>query len=187
VIVADDLPAEGSAAAIRNLRAVLRAPHLPAVILASSGGSGAQRPTNLFATAVTDREAPAHNLLFVANELLRADLKNTRASVRRLFGSMCAFRPAGHLVSQYGLTYNVSPSGLYVRTLDPLPAGERVWLELRPPVEVGAVHLRGRVAWVRRYGATGPAPPGFGVHLMADLCPPPDLRAYTAACDRLVG
>lgn len=123
--------------------------------------------------------APPDHLLFLANELLRPELSNARASTRVLYGVLCSFRPAGSLEPHFGLTYNLSREGLYVRTLDPPKRGSRLWLEMRVPGQGGAIHLRGEVVW-----ATGPqkpggtAPPGFGLQILAEECPPSDLAAY---------
>jgi hypothetical protein len=87
-----------------------------------------------------------------------------------------------------GLTYNVSREGLYVRTFD-VPSNKGIaWLELRPPGSSKAVHLRGDIMWTRTLatGARGAAPPGFGIRLAPEQCPPNDNHAYTERYDLLL-
>ncbi|MEM6957979.1 MAG: PilZ domain-containing protein [Myxococcota bacterium] len=137
--------------------------------------------------SVGDRLAPPDHLLFQTNELLRPDVSNVRASKRVLHSALCTFRPSGTLEPAYGLTYNFSREGLYVRTLDPPARGQSLWLELRPPFQRDAVHLRGEVVW-----ATGPTrpggttPPGFGLRLLEEACPPCDLKVFRAGYEELV-
>ena len=137
--------------------------------------------------ALSSEYAPADNLLFLANELTRPGLQDLRSSERLLFGTVCAFRPAGTMTAVHGLTYNISRDGLYIRTMDPPPTGSEIWLELRPPHGGDAVHLRGRVMWARSVatGVGGAAPPGFGVQLDREASPPSDLLQYEAAYERL--
>jgi CheY-like chemotaxis protein len=116
---------------------------------------------------VTDSFAPPENVVFLANELGRGKGNDQRASRRVLYGTMVAFRCAGRDEDDFGLTYNVSAGGLYVRSLAP-PAEDRVWLELRPPRTERLVRLEGRVCWRRGYGPSAMAtvPPGFGIEIV---------------------
>jgi DNA-binding response OmpR family regulator len=117
--------------------------------------------------AVTDGYAPAENVVFLANELLGPSVSNQRRTRRVLYGTMVAFRSEGRRLDDFGYTYNLSASGLYVRTLAP-PDDDLVWLELKPPRSERLVHLEGRVAWRRPFGRVENAtvPPGFGVQLV---------------------
>lgn len=47
---------------------------------------------------------------------------------------------------------DLSHGGAFVRTWDPLDVDEIVELVVRPPSALFSVHLKGRVAWVRRVG-----------------------------------
>jgi CheY-like chemotaxis protein len=186
-VMASQLPPSGAFDALKDLRAVSRLPNLPAVVLASTVDR-----TNLCLEAlrvrhavVTNETAPPHNLVFLANELLRPDFRELRGAPRILYGTLCGFRRAGELAADHGLTYNLSREGLYVRTLDPPAAGTERWIELRPPKSAAAVHLRARVVWAWRYGMGGGAPPGFGVRIVPEACPPWDLQAYWDSYDRL--
>lgn len=116
---------------------------------------------------VVPRHAPPEDAIFVANELLRPALSEGRASERLLHATVASFREEGQEYAQYGITYNVSREGLYVRTLMPPPVNTDVWIELRPPTLDSLVHLEARVVWTRRFGpsAGATAPPGFGVRI----------------------
>jgi DNA-binding response OmpR family regulator len=117
--------------------------------------------------AVTDSFAPPENIVFLANELGRGTAHDQRASRRLLYGTLVAFRCAGRDQDDFGLSYNVSEGGLYVRSLAP-PVEDSVWLELRPPRKERLVRLEGRVCWRRGYGSSAMAtvPPGFGLEII---------------------
>jgi len=113
-----------------------------------------------------DSYAPPENIVFLANELGRGTADDQRSSRRLLYGTMVAFRCAGRDADDYGLSYNVSEGGLYVRSLAP-PVEDTVWLELRPPRTERLVRLEARVCWRRGYGGSAMAtvPPGFGLEI----------------------
>ncbi len=137
--------------------------------------------------AVGEIVEPPDHLLFQANELLRPEVANVRASRRVLHGTICTYRAAGTLEPAYALTYNLSREGLYVRTLDPPARDQSLWLEVRLPYRRGAVHLRGTVVWstgLHRPGGT--TPPGFGLRLQEADSPSGDLAAYRGAYEDLL-
>jgi DNA-binding response OmpR family regulator len=115
----------------------------------------------------TDGFAPAENVLFVSNELGRGFGTDKRTSARLLFGTTVSFRGAGRESDDWGYSYNISESGLYVRTLAP-PDDDLVWLELCPPRGERRVRLVGKVAWRRGLGKGefATVPPGFGVQIV---------------------
>lgn len=117
--------------------------------------------------AATDSFAPPENIVFLANELGRGKGNDQRSSRRLLYGTLVAFRCAGRDQDDYGLSYNVSAGGLYVRSLAP-PVDDLVWLELRPPRTDRLVRLEARVCWRRGYGPSSMAtvPPGFGLEIV---------------------
>lgn len=121
---------------------------------------------NLRNAAVTDSFAPPENIVFLSNELGRGIGNDQRASRRLLYGTLVGFRSAGREQDDYGLSYNVSAGGLYVRSLAP-PVDDCVWLELRPPRTDRLVRLEARVCWRRGYGPSAMAtvPPGFGLEI----------------------
>jgi EAL domain-containing protein (putative c-di-GMP-specific phosphodiesterase class I)/ActR/RegA family two-component response regulator/Tfp pilus assembly protein PilZ len=166
-----------------QVRELLDAPDLPVVVIretslnVSDGGRRVER------TASIPLHVPADHLLFVVNELLNPDLQEQRSSPRRLHATLCAFRSAGRLLPSYGITFNLSRGGLFVRTLDLPQMGDSVWLEFRPPGSEAVVHLRATVAWRTVGGAT---PPGFAVQLQAHRCPTGDLATYRELYQRLL-
>jgi len=189
IVAAHDIAPTGALYAVTKVRRATGISDLPFVLLGAARDLSAlgREGDELGAVGVTSELAPPDNLLFLANELLRPDVENLRASERVLFGTMCGFRPAGELTPTYGLTYNLSREGMFVRTLDAPVRGTPLWLEMRPPRGEGAVHLRGEVVWSRGLsnGAGGATPPGFGLRIAAECCPPDDLAAYHAAYEGL--
>lgn len=167
---------------ISRVREAARGESLPTVVLRRADDSEREGETIGRVGIVAD-DAAADDLLFVVNELFAGDTTELRASPRLLFSTLCAFRREHDLTPSFGLTYNVSRRGLFVRSLDPPPSGSPVWLELRPPGRTGIVHLRGEAVWVRKVGAHSDAlaPPGFGVRLIEPQCPPGDLATYRHA------
>jgi DNA-binding response OmpR family regulator len=117
--------------------------------------------------ALGDAFAPPENVLFVANELARGGGNEGRGSARLLFGATVHFRIAGREEDDIGFTYNVSQTGLYVRTLVAPPAKSTVWVELQPPRSDRRVRLEGVVQWRRPFGPNDQAtvPTGFGFEI----------------------
>jgi CheY-like chemotaxis protein len=185
LVVSDTLPPGGGRRALARLSEDWVGP-MPAVLLTTGRQSGSLTQHQW---PVVPEDAPPDDLLFVVNELLRPrELLESRASRRLLYATMCSFRAAGEIEVRMGLTYNVSREGLYVRTFD-VPSNKGIaWLELRPPGSSKAVHLRGDIMWTRTLatGARGAAPPGFGIRLAPEQCPPNDNHAYTERYDLLL-
>ena len=117
--------------------------------------------------ALGDAFAPPENVLFVANELARGGGTEGRGSDRLLFGAAVHFRIAGRDEDEIGFSYNVSQTGIYVRTLLAPPAKSLLWLELRPPRCDRRVRLEGVVQWRRPFGPNDQAtvPTGFGFEI----------------------
>jgi len=182
VVASSRLPPGGGVAALRSLGDPWLGA-LPAVLLTEGDHGDPEAPPRF--TSLRE-DAPPDDLLFVVNELLRPRaLLESRASARLLYTARCGFRVEGTFESSFGLTYNISREGLYVRTFDSPPNTSRVWVELRPPSHSGVCHLRGEVVWTRTLstGARGAAPAGFGVRLDLERCSPEDRRAYLSAYD----
>lgn len=155
---------------------------LPVVILDVESETEHAGGTNGHLGVVADAAAP-DNLLFVVNELGSRLGGELRASQRLLYSTLCAFRRASDVSPEFGLTYNISRDGLYVRTVDPPAAQTSVWLELRPPGTTTIVHLRGLVVWTQPAAKRGrtTVPAGFGVRILERECPPADLERYRTA------
>ena len=114
-----------------------------------------------------DAFTPPENVLFLSNELSSSGFETRRQSARILYGTTVGFRAAGHHEDDYGFTYNISETGMFIRTTAP-PDQDTVWLELCPPRSGSRVRLVGEVAWRRRFGHSDHAtvPPGFGVRIV---------------------
>lgn len=125
------------------------------------------------------------HILFVSNELGVGDGRGERRERRILHGALCAFCPLGSATLEHGFTYNVSPSGLYVRTLSP-PREDRVRIDVLAPGTEQPVRLEGQVAWRRGFGRLGAAtaPPGFGVRLVGGELD--DRTTWARACTALL-
>jgi len=118
-------------------------------------------------------------LLFFADERVKEAFTDRRVSTRKLCATVCSFREAGSLIASYGVTYNVSGEGLYVRTLDPPRPSSALWIELQTPSSGVPIHLRATAVWQRSPGAgKGALPPGFGLSIDRPLCPPNDVREF---------
>ena len=189
VVGVHDLGSRSILEAVEQVRSARDGQNVPFVVLGAARDlrSLGREADGLGRVAVTSELAPPDNLLFLANELMRPDVTNVRASARLLFGALASYRPAGELESSHGLTYTLSREGLYVRTLDAPPRGTEIWLELRPPRGERLVHLTATVVWRRGLStaAGGASPPGFGVRILAESCAGQNLQAYYEGYERL--
>lgn len=166
--------------------AVARAGALPIWIItteASSVNRLARSLAGLDRVAVTSNAGSPEDLLFLANELVFARGPKRR-EWRALYGTPVAFRAEGTFRDEYGFSYDVSPTGVYVRSLLPCEADD-VEVELRPPRSEERLRLQGKV--VRRFafgsGSVASAPPGFAVKLLG---PASALAAWENACRELI-
>jgi DNA-binding response OmpR family regulator len=104
-------------------------------------------------------------LLYRANEVARSTGAERRAHPRWHVGTAVLFRAAGSEEDDVGVCYDLSTSGMFIRTFAPLVA-EQVWIEWRIPGDKTRVRLEGEVVW-RQISMTDPARPcspmGFGV------------------------
>ena len=114
---------------------------------------------------VVSQADPFEHILFVSNELA-ASASNARRERRVLHGALVRFRSSPNGPVDHGFTYNVSPGGLYVRTLAP-PVEDRVHVEVLAPNTDQLVQLEGMIAWRRGFARLGSAsaPPGFGMKI----------------------
>ena len=115
--------------------------------------------------AVVSAYGPPDDVLFEANRLLDTTRRDHRADPRLLHATTVIIRNPG-AEDECGFSYNVGPTGLYVRTLA-LPQGETASLELSPPDGTKPLTVEGQISWRRSFGPTDRdfSPPGFAVHL----------------------
>jgi CheY-like chemotaxis protein len=171
---------------IEHARRAANAARTCFVVVAATASTRITMDATLQRVATISESAPHDHLLFLANDLLRHGGRQVRDSPRYLFDTICSFRPEGAFSPEYGLTYNMSKTGIYVRTLDPPPKNKALWLELRPPGTTSTVHLRGSLVWVAMPGGGARAtPPGFGLRIEADSSPARDLAIYQEAYSTL--
>jgi hypothetical protein len=178
VVATDDFPPLGADAAIRSARTAARKPNLPALVIPADA-EGRWDPNSDESLGATGK------LLFFAEEVIRRDATDKRVSARLPYPTICSFRPAGVMHPTYGLSYNISREGLFIRTLDAPNRGTPVWLELRAPETTQIVHLRGEVVWRREPGAVGATPFGFGMRIKAEDSPSADLGHYTTGYEAM--
>lgn len=103
----------------------------------------------------------------IAAHVLALPLTRLRASERMPFFSIVTFAADGASPLSCGYSYDASPTGLFVRTLTPLPRGSPIELTLRWTGQQEDFKASGSVAWANAY-APAPiktAPIGMGVLL----------------------
>lgn len=173
-------------AKIEEARRAANSPQTRFVVVSATASTRIVLDPKFPHSATIAEHAPHDHLLFVANDLLRDGGRKGRQSPRYLFDTICSFRSEGEFSPEYGLTYNMSETGIYVRTLDPPPKNTKLWLELRPPGTAATVHLRGNLVWVATPGACSRAtPPGFGLEINVQASPARDLKLYRDAYSTL--
>jgi len=170
-VVAGEVPPAGAVAA-HGLRNVAKIGQLPVLFLTAEDAELAQQADDQIGDATG-------KLLWFADEQSKAGFTDRRTSERRLFSSVCSFREVGALQPSYAVTHNISRGGMYVRTLDPPRPQSMLWVELHAPSSGTPIHLRARAMWQRLPGsARGALPPGFGLQIDAEQCPPGDMQAF---------
>ncbi|MBI5479383.1 MAG: PilZ domain-containing protein [Deltaproteobacteria bacterium] len=114
-----------------------------------------------------DKRRPPDELVFLAHEASITDHAKLRASPRLLCAILVGFRREGGRW-EYGLSHNLSLSGLYVRTIDPPPQEAQVDLEFTPPGNEAPVRTRGQVMWRKDFSARAvrASPTGMGLKLL---------------------
>lgn len=131
--------------------------------------------------AVVSAYGPPEDVLFETNRMIEPRPTDGRGDARQLYGTIVRLHFGGPDAFEIGYTYNVSPAGLFVRTLLAPPA-ETLEVAVRPPGANEPVRLAGRVVWRREFGATKkePVPAGFGVQITGG-----EVAAWAEACPRV--
>jgi CheY-like chemotaxis protein len=114
---------------------------------------------------LVDPRRPPDELVFLANEATIRDHGRLRAAPRFPCAIVVRFRE-GDGPWRHGLSYNVSVSGLFVRTIRPPAAGAVLEIELTPPGHP-RIAARARVAWRKLFSARADrtVPTGMGLKL----------------------
>ncbi len=121
---------------------------------------------SLGASGWIHKSAPFEHLLFRVNALLWPASQNDRLSTRIAVALPVQYRHAGRV--HYGTTYNVSTTGVYVRTPEPLAAGEIIELALSLPTAREMVTTSAEIVHVATTAEVrGTAyPAGFGARFL---------------------
>lgn len=152
------------ALALLDLSAIDGDPRALASLLLSRGAQvialtrGGQRHPGEPFTHTFDKLSPPEDLLFLLNELLSVEVAQKRQSVRRLWPV-----PARFGAGAFGMVYNLSQTGLFIRTLAPPPMKSSVEIEVYAPgISLRAV---GQVVWCKSFAPRSAQdyPPGFGL------------------------
>ena len=114
-----------------------------------------------------DKRRPPDELIFLAHEASITDHAKLRAAPRLLCAILVGFRREGGRW-EYGLSHNLSLSGLYVRTIDPPPQQAQIDLEFTPPGSEAPVRTRAQVMWRKDFSARAvrASPTGMGLKLV---------------------
>jgi CheY-like chemotaxis protein/Tfp pilus assembly protein PilZ len=179
---------EHSLAMAGGMEALGVLPNRPLVVIAAHAADMGLARTTFAArarVAVHDLLSPPDNVLFLANELAAISPQNQRSSRRVLHGTRVWMRVAGGEQEVVGSTFNLSESGMFVRTLHPFAIGQEAWLELTPPSTHRRVRLGATVVWRRPFShsAVEISPPGVGFWISGGM--PDDVARYTAGYERL--
>jgi DNA-binding response OmpR family regulator len=114
-----------------------------------------------------DKRRPPDELIFLAHEASITDHAKLRASPRLLCAILIGFRREGSRW-EYGLSHNLSLSGIYVRTIEPPPQQAIIDLEFTPPGSEAPIRTRGQVMWRKDFSARAvrASPTGMGLKLV---------------------
>ena len=131
--------------------------------------------------AVVSAYGPPEDVLFETNRMIESRQNDGRGDARQLYGTLVRLHFGGGEPFEIGYTYNVSPAGLFVRTLL-APPTDTLAVVVTPPGGSERVRLDARVVWRREFGATRkePVPAGFGVQITGG-----DVAAWAEACPRV--
>jgi DNA-binding response OmpR family regulator len=163
------LPGCDPAALLKTAAATLGAAMPPAIAM-THAGVPADRAVAATASGfrhVHDKRRSPDDLVFLAHEASVQDHAKLRTSPRLLCAVLVGFRREGGRW-EYGLTHNISLSGLYVRTIDPPEPGSMLELEFMPPGSGAPVTARARVAWRKDFSqrASRSSPTGMGLQIV---------------------
>ena len=89
------------------------------------------------------KSSPLEHFLFRVNGLLCPPREDTRGSHRVAASMPVQFVIDGRTC--YGASYNLSTSGVYVRTAEPLPAGSVIDMALRLPTAEELIHVEAEI------------------------------------------
>ena len=128
--------------------------------------------------AVVSAYGPPEDVLFETNRLLEPRATDGRNEVRLLHGGILRLVWTGTGGVDIGYSYNISASGIFVRTLL-APAAKELAVEIFPPDGDEKIRLECEVVWRREFGLTRkePVPAGFALKIVGG-----QLGAWSRVC-----
>jgi CheY-like chemotaxis protein/Tfp pilus assembly protein PilZ len=145
-----DLEMPQAAALVAKIQGLL--PPVPMIAVARSVAT-AQLPPELAVLAPYDVESEFEHLVRRVNKLLMGSTRSDRRTSPRIpFHSVVEFRLYGGEDWLAGYSFDLSETGVYVRTLTPLPASKPVEVSFRLSPAGEALTARGLVVWSNPFG-----------------------------------
>jgi len=139
----------------------------PMIILHNgSGVSGAAASlTGHPKVAAFNKKHPAENANHVINRLMAPPQSELRRSPRLNYSVPVSYRIGDSAEDLLGYSWNINKTGIFIRTLNPAPAGSALTMEFRPPSGRGTVIVEGQSVWCQRLGLKRMmfSPSGMGV------------------------
>ncbi len=134
-----------------------------------------------------DPEPLLEDLVFRIHEIFHGFGDSPRVSSRHLHMVTCLWRPVGDPDGawEHAISYNLSPRGLYLRSMSPPPQGQALELRFRLRPHSFLLEVAGPVVWSNPWHPTSRQsyPPGFAVMLREGLGS--HLEALADFCDFL--
>jgi len=109
---------------------------------------------------------PIESIVSRVNSAVEPNVEALRAAERVPFFSVVEFRAAGTADFLTGFSYDVSPGGIFVRSLTPLPAGTAVEMQVKITARTPVPSCFGTVVWANQYRlrTSFSYPVGMGIH-----------------------
>jgi CheY-like chemotaxis protein len=165
VVAHCQLPPSGAVPALERFHANADG-HTPWILVGSRWDLECARaalPSDL-CVELHDETLDPSQIIAVANGVLVAERTARRRSPRVPYATPVHLGQAD-VRCRWGMSWNLSADGLYVRTLDAPPIGTALELELQPPHGRGRAIVAGNVVWRQAYSGQRGYPPGFGFML----------------------
>jgi Tfp pilus assembly protein PilZ len=157
---------------VRHLKGSPDFAQVPLLLLAThSQGHASLRPYHGQGVYLDVDPAPQPgDLVFRVHEVFNSRAQSPRLQGRYLCATRCTWSHEAAPQDQpwrSAMTFNLSPRGLYVRTLTPPPQGQRLRLRLRLRAHGVLLEFSGRVVWSNPWSPSSRRayPQGFGVLL----------------------
>lgn len=156
---------------VRHLKSSQDFARVPLLLLTTSAqGHASLRPYHNQGVFLDVDPAPRpEDLVFRVHEVFNSQKETPRMQRRYLSAVQCTWCAEGDQREPWrsAMTFNVSPRGLYVRTLTPPPQGQRLRLRFRLHAHSFLLEFGGRVVWSNPWSPSSRRayPQGFGLVL----------------------